>query len=115
MNENHVKEVFSDQAFVKSLLEMETTTEVQSALKEKNIDVTEDEIITLRDKIIKLAERTQNGEELSPEELDEAAGGVVSAAIIFSFMVAGVVSAAGAAIATGAGLVSGALVGSRRW
>ena len=77
MNDQHIKEVFSNEAFLKGLLELETPEAVRAALKEKDIDMTESEIMTLRSEIIKLAERMQSGEELSLDQLDEAAGGGV--------------------------------------
>ena len=111
MDKQHIKEVFSDEAFVKSLFELETPSEVQAALKGKSIDMTEAEIIELRDEIVRQAEKAQNGEELSLEQLDEAAGGVV-----------GVFVASIAAAAFGAGgiglIVSGGIIGivaMRRW
>ena len=75
MNEKRIKEVFSDDAFVKGFFALETPLEAQSALKEKGIELTESEIISLRDEIAKLVEKTQSGDELSLELLDEAAGG----------------------------------------
>ena len=122
MNEAYIKEVFSDEAFVKSFLELETPEEVQAALKEKNIDVTEDEIIALRDNIVKLAQKAEAGEELSPEQLDEAAGGLFltfTASIIMAVAVVGTVATVGAAVGAGvgAGAVIGLskLIGNRRW
>ena len=40
-----IKEVFSDEAFVKGLFELESAAEVQAALKEKGIEMTEEEIL----------------------------------------------------------------------
>ncbi len=70
MNEQKMKEVFSDEQFVKSLLELETPEEVQKVLAEKEIDVTEEEIVKAREILI----RYNNGE-LSEEELENVAGG----------------------------------------
>ena len=48
MNEQKIKEIFSDEIFVKSLLNLETAEEVQAALTEKEIELTVDEINALK-------------------------------------------------------------------
>ncbi|MDO4731005.1 MAG: Nif11-like leader peptide family natural product precursor [Clostridia bacterium] len=58
MNTEKMKEVFSDEAFVKSLFAMETAAEVQSALKEKGIEMSEEEILSVRE----LLGKVENGE-----------------------------------------------------
>ena len=75
MNEERIKEVFSDEAFVKELLSKETPEEVQAMLAEKDIDATIDEIVKLRDLIIMKAQKAQSGEELDDEDLEDVAGG----------------------------------------
>ena len=118
MNEAYIKEIFSDEAFVKSFLELETPEEVQSALKEKNIDMTEDEIITLRDDIVTLAEKAEAGEELSLEQLDEAAGGAfvtVCTTLLVGIAIVGTIGAAGTGIGAALGFGLGKFMGSRRW
>ena len=86
MNHEKVKEVFSDKEFVMSLLELNTVAEVQSALKEKDIDFSEEEILAMRDILAKaendeaffeqLAAFAESGE-LSEEMLEQVAGGGV--------------------------------------
>lgn len=76
MNEERIKEVFSDEAFVKELLSKETPEEVQAMLAEKDIDLTIDEIVKLRELIIKKLQKAQSGEEeLGDEDLEDVAGG----------------------------------------
>jgi lactobin A/cerein 7B family class IIb bacteriocin len=97
MNEQRMKEIFSDEAFVKELFAMETPAQVQAALKEKGIDITETEVIRAKDLI---NERIQSGaapervsEELSLEQLDDVAGGALPALIgILIWVVVGVVA-----------------------
>ena len=119
MNETRMKEVAADEAFIKELLQLETPLEVQTALKGKGIDMTESEIIELRDEIVRLAEKVQNGEELSLDQLDEAAGGVVpivvSGGLVLATAAIIVLGAGGAAVSTGLGFGLGALIGSLRW
>ena len=45
MNEALIKDIFSDEVFVNSLLECETTEEVKTDLKEKNLDLSIDDIL----------------------------------------------------------------------
>ena len=78
MDEKRIKEVFADEAFVKSLFAMESPEEVQKALKDKDIEVSIEDILNLRDSLMRAAEAARkNGGELALEELDEAAGGFV--------------------------------------
>ncbi|NPV91234.1 MAG: Nif11-like leader peptide family natural product precursor [Firmicutes bacterium] len=68
-----IQEVFSDEAFVKNLLVMETPEEVQEALQKKGVDLTVEDIVKIRDLIAK----KQNAGELSDEDLEGVAGGTV--------------------------------------
>ena len=89
MNMEKMKEVLSDEEFVKSLFELETPEEVQAALKEKEIELSTDEICQMRDflsryqegtlteeekKAVELAGKYGEGE-LSEEELENVSGG----------------------------------------
>ena len=65
MNMDKLKEVFADEAFVEGLLQLESVAEVQEALKEKDIEMTEDDIISLRDIMVKV----ESGE-VSEEQLE---------------------------------------------
>ncbi len=89
MNTENWKAVLADEAFVKSLLELETAAAVQAALKEKDINLTEAEVLGIRDLLVKVengeisdenlaqwAEQAENGE-LSDEVLEQIAGGIV--------------------------------------
>ena len=109
MNMEKMKAVFADETFMKQLFELETAAEVQAALKEKDIELTEEEILGIRDLIIKVergeisAEQLESGE-LSEDALELVAGGVL--------VVAGLVAAGTALV----GLVYG--IGDaieRRW
>ena len=76
MDANRIKEVFSDEAFVKSLLELENPAEVQAALKEKGIDLSESKIMEMRDQIAAHIENGTTPDELSLDQLDDVAGGL---------------------------------------
>ena len=77
MNEERIKEVFSDEAFVKELLSKETPEEVQAMLEDKDIEVSIAEIVKLREMIIKKAENPDADVELGDDDLEEVSGGVV--------------------------------------
>ena len=49
MNEERIKEVFSDEEFVKELFSKETPEEAQALLEEKDIDFSVEDIIKLRE------------------------------------------------------------------
>ena len=66
MNTEKVKAAFADEAFLKGLLELETIAEVQSALQEKGVELSEDEILCIRELVVKL----ENGK-ISPEQLEQ--------------------------------------------
>ena len=95
MDENRIKEVFSDDAFIKNLLEKENAADVQTALKEKDLSFSLDEINEIRDKLIEISDQKS---ELSLEQLQDVAGGSATAAVI------GVV---GLVLAAGGGLLIG--------
>ena len=109
MNIKEIKEVFSDEAFVKGLFELETAAEVQTALKEKGIELTEEEILGIRDLLGKVesgeisveqmeqwAAQVESGE-LSDEMLEQVAGGSVLGTI--GLVALGLICVAGIAVA----------------
>lgn len=70
MNEQKIKELFSDEQFVKELLDLETPEEVQAVLADNDVDFSIEDIIKLKELLIK-----KEADELSDEELEEVAGG----------------------------------------
>ena len=83
MDEKRIKEVFSDEAFVKALLGLESAEEAQAALKEKGLEFSTDELVALRDALLKMSAKAEaNGGELSVEDLDEVAGGILPGAAV---------------------------------
>ena len=79
MNTEKMKAVFADEAFVKSLFELDSVAEVQAALKEKEVELSEEEILGIRDLLVKLAEGEISAEQMEngelPEELLEQVSG----------------------------------------
>ena len=84
MKMEKMKEVFSNEEFVKSLLAMENAAEVQAALKEKGVEMTEEEVKAMIGVFAKVKsgeisreqlEQLESGE-LSEEMLEKVAGGV---------------------------------------
>ena len=82
MNEERIKEVFSDEAFVKELFSKETPEEAQAMLEEKGLAVTVDDLVQLKEVLVEKYQKAQSGEELAEEALEAVAGG--SAFFIFS-------------------------------
>ena len=91
MNEELIKEVFSDEAYVKSLFESESWEAAQASLKERGIDLSIEELKQLVDLMQK-----KTNDELSEDELENVSGGIT-----FSVMVT--LIAAGAATVLTAG------------
>ena len=98
MNVEKMKEIFSDEAFVKSLFELETAAEVQTTLKEKGVELTEQEILTIRELLIKvesgeitkeqleLWQKQAEDGEFSEEALQQVAGGCPPVFLIWRFL-----------------------------
>ena len=101
MNTEKLKEVFSEEAFVKALFEMEAAEEMQAALNSKGVEMSEEEVTGLRDffQNVKSGEISreqlegwsklaENGE-LSEETLEQVAGGSLLLALGIVSMIAG--------------------------
>jgi len=65
----------ADNSFEEKLFGLETAEQVQSFLKEEGLDFSLEEINELGDVLVKVLEKSQNGE-LSDTDLEEVAGGV---------------------------------------
>ena len=94
MNMEKIKKIFADEAFVKDLFELETAAEVQAALKEKGVEMSEEEILAVRDLLAKMesgeitveqaeqwSKQAESGE-LSDEMLEQVAGGLAGTTIL---------------------------------
>ena len=83
MNNQQIKKIFEDEAFVKELIAMEDNAAFQAALKEKGIELTDEQVAVIR----KLQAKAESGAitkeqleegELPEELLEEISGGVIS-------------------------------------
>ena len=92
MNEERMKEVFSDEEFVKELFSKETPEEAQALLAEKEIDMSIDELVKLKDLVAAKLQAAENGEstEITEEDLADVAGGVAVLFAIMGLVVVGV-------------------------
>lgn len=100
MNEEKLKSLMADEAFVNKLLELETPEEVCAAFEKEGITVTADEISKLKEKL----ESAGTEGELSEDALEEVAGG---------FMLLWTAAVWGASALTGIGI--GEKITRRRW
>jgi len=65
-----VKEIFSDEEYVLTLVAMDTPEEVAASLNAKGLPITTEEVIQVRDLLI-----AQGEGELSDEDLEDISGG----------------------------------------
>ena len=124
MNIEKMKAVFADEVFVKNLFELETAAEVQAALKEKGVELTEEEILGIRDLLAKMEsgeispEQLESGE-LSDEVLEQVAGGeiIIMAAVTITIGTILKWIGIGAAVGAAAGGVAAGAIDAveRRW
>ena len=120
MNIEKMKEVLSDETFFKSLFELETVAEVQAALREKGIELTEEEILGVRDLLIKVEEGGISAEqleswaaqaedgELTEEMLELVSGGLLISSLLIGIAITTAATgvAVGTTVGIGAGVVS---------
>ena len=105
MNIEKIKEIFADEAFVKGLFELETAAEVQAALQAKGLELTEEDILGIREMLLKVADgeisvkqleqwatQAERGE-LSEELLEQVSGGSVLGTIGLALIGAACVAA----------------------
>ena len=84
MNEERIKEVFSDEEFVKELFSKETPEEAKALLEEKDIDFSVEDLIKLREILVAKLQKSEGSEEveLGEDELEDVAGGYLGIATI---------------------------------
>ena len=94
MNEERIKEVFSDEEFVKELFSKETPEEAKALLEEKDIDFSIEDLVKLREIIIAKMEQQASSEdgELGEDELKDVSGGTLT--FIIALIIPIVVNAA---------------------
>lgn len=76
MNNEKLKELLKDEAFVKELVEQETVEDAQKLLASKGVDISVDQLNEIHKGV---AARLEEGEELSDEQLENVAGGFADA------------------------------------
>ncbi len=111
MNEERIKEVFADKEFVKKFFGKETPEEAQDLLAEKDIDVSIEELVAIKDIIVKKLQSEEKGEddELCDDDLENVAGGVLLTGTACILVVVAVPAVIGL-LFTGVGLAH-----ERRW
>ena len=81
-----IKEVLSDHAFVKSLLEKESVLEVQIAFEKKGFNFSELDIMNIWYHIKRRMDNRGRTDELPLEQLDSVAGGCEAVDAIGSYL-----------------------------
>lgn len=105
MDEATIRRVFGDEQFVKGLFELATPEEVQAALRQKDLSLSVEEIVKIRELFL---DRLETGAELSEAEMESVNGGAVITGIL---LIAGLlIGAAIGGTAVGAGVIGGAYI-----
>ena len=88
MNEERIKEIFADEEFVKELFSKETPEEAQALLAEKDIDVSIEELVKLKDIIVAKLQAAENSEsaELTEADLEDVAGGTFGISVVIAIV-----------------------------
>ncbi len=80
-NKEKLQQLMQDEKFLKEILDLETIEEVQHAFKEKGVNISTEDLKSVRELIIKFID---NNYELSEEELEEICGGsAITGILIF--------------------------------
>ena len=96
MNEERIREVFSDKAFVEELLSIHEPEKIQALLESKDIEMSIAEIEKFKDAVMKKLENPDAELELSDEDLEDVAGGsLLGACLILVYVVTPCVTALG--------------------
>lgn len=66
----------ADASLAEKLFTLETPEEVQSLLKEEGLDFSLDEILVLKNALVKQLAKGSEGGELSDDDLEDVAGGI---------------------------------------
>ncbi len=82
MNEERMRELANDKAFMEMVLGLETPEEVQDAFAEKDVDLSIAEIQKVYELLSEHA-----GEELTEEDLEQVAGGEIISALIITGLI----------------------------
>ena len=103
--QEQIRQVFQDEDFVRGLFDLATPQEVKVALAQKNIELTVEEIIQVRELIVK---HLESGCELDDNALSQVQGGsaLLMVGLAAAFLIGGAVLGGIAA----AGSVGGAYI-----
>ena len=100
MDKNNMKEIFSDKDFIKELLSLEDTAAVMAALKAKGLDLSEEEVLAVRDLLAKIKSGEITAEDLKQMEsgqipdsmLDLVSGGSIVFGVLLGLGIGSVVA-----------------------
>ena len=100
MDKNNMKEIFSDKDFIKELLSLEDTAAVMAALKAKGLDLSEEEVLAVRDLLAKIKSGEITAEDLKQMEsgqipdsmLDLVSGGSMVFGVLLGLGIGSVVA-----------------------
>ena len=97
MNEAKIKEVFSDKAYVESIVKM-SAEDAAKSLQEKGVEVSAEDLMKVHDYVVAHKDELANGE-LSEEALASVAGGADNDTLALKLLGGGVLAGLVGAVA----------------
>lgn len=107
-NIERIKEVFSDKEFIAQVFELETPEQVQELLREKDIDLTIEDIVDAKEYIEKHLNGESDVEELTDKDLEDVSGGAVCLGLLIGGLMLAAIGVGSAVV--GGGVAAGAVV-----
>ena len=99
MTQERIREVFSDEKFVEEFFSKDTPEEAKELLEEKDIDVSVEDLIKLREMLIEkiesgnLDDAEAENEEIDDTDLEDVSGGSVIAGILLVVLATATIAA----------------------
>lgn len=119
INEKALADFFAkikdDEAFAKSVVDAQEPKAVLGLAKESGIELTEDDVIAAKEFLVKAMEQGDKSE-LSEEELENVAGGlVVTTGLLVTLGVIGAAATIGGALITGGATIAASTIKTWKW
>ncbi len=91
VTEKQIREVFSNEEFMKEVLTKETPEEVQEMFEKRNVEISIAEILKIKEILLEKLTQSENCFEMNEDELQEVSGGelILGCAIFLTVLIGG--------------------------